>query len=85
MKTKLMRVSEFSPEGEEKLADATCVITGKDLNKAEGTTFELTIQESDGNTVGTGVRYIGPGYTPTNEQTTALIKLVLNEIKKWDK
>ena len=85
MKKKLMRISEFSPDGEELLADATCTITGKDLNKTEGTTFELTIQESGGNTVGTGVRYIGPDYTPTNAQTTALIKLVLDEIKKWNK
>lgn len=83
MKQKMMRVSECSPEGEERLADGVCAVSGKDLAMSESTTLELIIQEGGGNATGTGVRYIGRGYAPTHKQAADLVELVLAEVKKW--
>ena len=83
MKTKQMKVSEFSKEGEELLADGICEVSGKDLAMVEATKFELSVEVADNNTIGTGPRYIGPDYTPTAKQANDLIKLVLSEVKKW--
>jgi len=83
MKAKQMEVSEFSPGGSELLADCVCEVTGKGLAKSEATTVEVSVQTSKSNTIGTGVRYIGPGQAPTGKQANDLIALVLAEIKKW--